>query len=528
MRFVPPVAAGLAAAFLLTNAAQAEQILHRPIDAEPESLDPQKTTGNIEISIDRDMFIGLVALDAHAEPVPGVAASWDQSADHKIWTFHLRPEAKWSNGDPVTAEDFVYSFRRLVDPKTAAADYSDLHEVVNAEAIATGKEKDLAKLGVEAVDPHTFRITLVQPRTILLYILTDVQLAPLHRATIEKWGNEWTKPEHIVTNGPYVMKDWVPQSHITLVRNSNFYDAAGVKIDGVDLEVCESADTQYKRFEAGEIDWTRLTRTHLALARRDAPDKFTTADINGDFLIFFNMVKGKLAEDKRLREAFNLALDRDTLVEKIEPIGQKPAYGWNPPMLKDYEHQDMAFATMSKADRLARAKQLMQEAGYTPEKPFEVTAIYTTDDDNKLVLTAIQQMVRPIGIALKLDNMEWQVLASRQKQHDFEIGMMSATATYNDPETVLDNYRSDANDFSFGGYANPKFDALFHQAASAPDMPTHYRLLAEAEHIMLDDYPIAPLWYYHRSWLTNPRLQGWDHSVMYPQTRYLSFKDGAS
>ena len=518
----------LAATILLTTAAQAEQILRRPIDAEPESLDPQKTTGNMEISIDRDLFTGLVALDAHDDPVPGVAESFDQSPDHKVWTFHLRPDAKWSNGDPLTAEDFVYSFRRLVDPKTAAADYSDLHEVVNAEAIATGAEKDVTKLGVEAVDPHTFRITLVQPRIILPFILTDVQLAPLHRATIEKWGNEWTKPGHLVSNGPYVMKDWVPQSRIILARNPAFYDAAAVKIDGVDLEVCDSADTQYKRFEAGEIDWTRLTRTHLAAAKRDAPDKFATADINGDFFIYFNMVKGKLADDKRLREAFNLAVDRDTLVEKIEPLGQQPAYGWNPPLLKGYAHQDMDSVTMSKADRLARAKQLMAEAGYTPDKPLELTAIYTTDEDNKLVLTAIQQMVKPIGIALKLDNMEWQVLVSRQKQHDFEIGMMSATATYNDPETGLDNYRTDASDFSWGGYANPKFDALFHQAASAPDMATHYRLLAEAEHIMLDDYPILPLWYYHRSWLTNPRLQGWDHSVIYPQTRYLSFKDGAS
>jgi oligopeptide transport system substrate-binding protein len=523
MRLASTLAVGLAAALLLMTTARAEQVLRRPINAEPESLDPQKTTGAAEFSILREMFAGLLVLDPHAEPAPGVAETWDQSPDHKIWTFHLRKNAKWSNGDPVTAADFVYSFQRVVDPKTASADHSDLHEVVNAEAIAAGQEKDLSKLGVEAVDPYTLRITLTQPRTILPYLLTDSQLYPLHRATIEKWGNDWTKPEHMVSNGAYVMKDWVPQSHIIMARNPGFYDAAAVKIDAIDYEVCETAETEYKRFEAGELDWARLTRKRLAMAKRDEADRFTGADIAGDFFIYFNLAKGKLAEDVRLREALALAIDRDTLV-KVDPVDQKPAYGWNPPMLEGYHHVDMNFVAMSQDQRLARAKQLMTEAGYGPDHPLELTAIYTTDEDNQLILLAIQQMLKPIGITLKLDNMEWQVMLQRQRQRDFDLGLEAGLSSYNDAETGLDNYRSDATDFSWGGYANPKFDALFHQATSAPDMASHYRLLEQAERVMLDDFPIAPLWYYHRSWLINPKLQGWDHSVIYPQTRYLSFK----
>jgi len=524
MRFVPVLAAGLAASLLCMATAQAEQVLRRPIQAEPESLDPQKTTGAIELSIDRDLFTGLLVLDSHGFPAPGVATSWEESPDHKIWTFHLRQDNKWSNGEPVTAADFVYSFRRLVDPKTASADYADLHEVVNAEAIASGQEKDLTKLGVEAVDPYTFRITLDRPRTILPYILTDGQLSPLHRATIEKWGNDWTKPAHIVSNGPYAMTAWVPQSHIALARNPGFYDAASVKIDRVDLIVCETAETEYKQFETGELDWTRLTRNRLASAKRDEADRFTAADIDGYFFIFFNMTKGKLAGDVRLREALSLAIDRDVLVNKVEPVDQKPAFAITPPWTKGYDRPDPPAAAMDQAQRLARAKQLMTEAGYSPDHPLEITAIYTTDEDNRLILLAIQQMVKPIGIALKLDNMEWQVLVSRQRQRDFDLGMQAGLSTYVDPENNLDNYRSNAADYSWGGYANPKFDALFHEATAAPDMATHAKLLAEAERIMLAEYPIAPLWYYHRSWLTNPKLEGWDHSIIYPQTRYLSFK----
>ncbi|MEI9985463.1 MAG: peptide ABC transporter substrate-binding protein [Aliidongia sp.] len=524
MRSISPFATGLAVALLLAPAARAEQVLHRPIPSEPESLDPQKTTGAIELSIDRDLFTGLIVLDPHGQPAPGVAESWDESPDHKIWTFHLRKTGKWSNGDPVTAEDFVYGFRRLVDPKTAAADYTDLAEVANAEAIATGKEKDLTKLGVEAVDPYTLRVTLVRPRTILPFILTDEMLSPMPHAAIEKWGNDWTKPEHMVSNGPYMMKDWVPQSHVTLVKNPGFYDAASVKIDRVDFVLCETAETEYKQFEAGELDWTRLTRTHLAAAKRDEADRFISGDIYGSYFVFFNMAKGKFAGDERLREAFSLAIDRDVLVNKIEPLGEKAAYAVTPPWFADYDRPEPPAAMTDQAQRLARAKQLMADAGYGPEHPLEVTAIYTTDEDNRLVLLAMQQMLKPIGFELKLDNMEWQVMLSRQRQRDFDLGMESGLATYTDPETGMDNYRSDANDYSWGGYANPKFDALFHEAASAPDMATHRKLLSQAERLMLADYPIAPLWYYHRNRLTNPKLEGWDATIIYPQTRYLSFK----
>jgi oligopeptide transport system substrate-binding protein len=525
MRFVPSLAAGLAFALLLGAQAQAEQILHRPIDAEPESLDPQKTSGAVELSIDRDMFTGLVVLDPHSEPAPGMAESWEESPDHKVWTFHLRKTGKWSDGTPVTAADFVYSFRRLVDPKTAAADYSDLHDVVNAEEIASGKEKDLTKLGVEAPDPYTLRLVLNQPRTILPYILTDEMMAPMPKAAIEKWGNEWTRPGHLVSNGPYMMKDWVPQSHISLVKNPNFYDAGSVKIDAVDFVVSNSADTEFKQFESGELDWTRLTKSRIQSAKRDQADKFTAADINGGFFIFFNMIKGKLAEDVRVRQAFSLGIDRDVLVNKVQPLGQKAAYTVVVPWTKGYDRPVPVAEAMDQKQRIERAKQLMADAGYGSDHPLELNVIYSTEEDNRLILLTVQQMLKPIGFELKLQNMEWQVFQAQRKQHDFDVGMMSGLATYNDPETDMDNYRSDAGDYSWGGYTNPKFDALFHQAAEAPDMPTHLRKLAEAETLMLADQPLAPLWYYHRSWLTNPKLQGWDHSVIYPQSRYLSFKE---
>ncbi|HEV2675472.1 MAG TPA: peptide ABC transporter substrate-binding protein [Aliidongia sp.] len=524
MRLFPSIAAGLIAA-LLSTAAQAEQVLHRYNGAEPDSLDPQKTNSAESLAVDREMFVGLAVLDPHNKPAPGAAESWDIAPDGKTWTFHLRHDGKWSTGEPVTAADFIYSFQRLVDPKTAAEDPSDLKQLDGYDAIVSGKEKDLSKLGVEAPDPYTLVLHLTEPRIALPFLLTDMTLAPMHRASIEKWGDQWTQPGHIVSNGPYSMASWTPQSEISLIKSPSFYGAKDVAIDKVDWMVTENLESGLTRYRAGELDFIPLTRVHLPWAKQNMAAQLRSAPINSTGLLFFNMVKGALSKDIRVREAFNLAIDREVLVTKIDPRDEPPAYGMVPPAVSDYTAQSMPFKGTPMADRIKKAKELMTAAGFSPAHPLALEVMYTTDENSRQILLALSAMLKPVGIDLKLQNSEWQVFVSNMNQRNYDIGYYALIGTYDDYENGLDNWRSDAGFANPSGYANPKFDDLFHRGGTAKDMATRRELMQQAERVMLDDYPIAPLEFGQRNTLVNPKLQGFDASVTYPQTRYLSFKN---
>jgi oligopeptide transport system substrate-binding protein len=518
------VAAGLACVLPPLSPAQAAEALHRPNDGEPDSLDPQKTTSLYALGLDRDMFMGLIMLDAHAQPAPGLAESWDVSDDKKIWTFHLRHDAKWSNGDPVTADDFIYSFRRLVDPKTAAGDPSDLKQVVNFEAIVSGQEKDLTKLGVEAPDQYTVKLTLTEPRIVLPLLLTDPYMAALPRAVIEKWGEQWTRPEHIVASGPYMMKDWVPQSEVVLTKNPNFFDAATVKIEEVHWIEASDREAALKRYRGGELDWVGLTKTSLPWARANLPDQLHIGADNQIGFMPINLVKGPLAQDIRLREALNLAIDREILVTKLDPRGELPAYSLTPPVISNYTPQDMPLKEMTQADRTKRAKELVAAAGYSPDHPLKLTVSYPTQETTRQILLGIRAMLQPVGIEITLDNMEWQSYVGLIKNATYDLGYMGASGNYDDYESGLDNYRSDSGDYNWSHFKNPKFDDLFHRGGTATDMATRRELMQEAERTALADYPVVPLEYGVIDRLVNPKLVGVPDTEQMPQSRYLSFK----
>jgi oligopeptide transport system substrate-binding protein len=524
MRLHSLLAGGFALASLL-GSAQAGTILHRPTEGEPESLDPQKTASAFPLGIIRDMYIGLIALDNDGKPIPGVAESWEISPDGKSWTFHLRHDTKWSNGDPVTADDFVYSFRRLVDPKTAAADPSDLAELVNYQDIQSGKEKDLTKLGVDAPDKYTLHLTLTAPRLALKFKLTDPMVFPLYRASIEKWGNDWTRPGHAVTNGPYVMKDWVPQDQISLVKNPNFFDAASVKIDEVHWLIAADSNAALNRYRGGELDWVDVRRAQFAWAKQNLPDQLHRTPDNEYAFMNIDMAKGALAKDIRLREAFNLAIDRETLAYKISPLGQQPAYGIIPPVVSDYTPQSMSFKNMPQEDRIKRAKELVAAAGYGPDHPLPVTVSYPTEDNTRQILLAIRQMLQPIGIDLTLSNMEWQAYVGVMNQRNFDIGIMGASGPYDDYENGLDNFRSDAGEGNYCGYSSKVFDDLFHRGGTATDIATRRQLMEQAERTVLDDFAVVPISFAMLNRLVSPKLQGMDYSIKVPQSRYLSFND---
>ena len=504
-----------------------ETVLRRANTAEPESLDPQKITGQSEANVDWDLFEPLITLDADRHPVPGAAQSWDISEDEKTWTFHLRPGAKWSDGSPLTATDWVYSFRRLVDPATGAAKYEQIRSVVNAEEIASGREKDLTKLGIVAVDADTLRFTLKQPQLILPLLISDHGAFPVPRAAVEKWGNQWTRPGHILSNGPYVLESWNPHDKIVLTKNPLFHDAAHVAIDKVIHYPVDDELRGVKQYRAGELDWARLPKSQLTWARKEMAGELHSGDWLSLWYAFFNMKQGPLAgpDHKDIREAISLALDRQTIVDKIDPRGQKPAYSMISSLMPDYTPQPYDWQAQPYAERLARAKALMAAAGYTPAHPLKLTLSYTTSDDTRIYLLALAAMWKPIGVEVTLDNMEWSVYQTKIRQFDYDIGVFSEVPDFDDPTEFLVPYRSDAGLYNHCGYANPAFDALMDKASNATDLPTRRAALEAAERTVLADYALAPLQFGVANYLVNPHLVGRRDSLPYPQTRHLSFKD---
>jgi oligopeptide transport system substrate-binding protein len=520
--------AGLAASLFLIQAAdaQAAKVLRRSLDAEVESLDPQKGISLYDVDIQHELMEGLTALDMDKKPVPGAALSWDVSADGLTYTFHLRPDGKWSNGDPVTSGDFVYAMRRGVDPATGASDPLALRPILNAEAIIAGREKDVTKLGVEAVDPLTLRIRLAAPSVIFPLRMTDNTAMPLHRATIEKYGADWPRPGHFVGNGAFVLKDWVPQSGMVLTKNPLYHDAASVKLDEVDYFIADNPQSALKRWETGELDtFDRPPVKDLKRLEAAYPDELLAAPINSHAFITINMKRGPLGTDLRLRQALNLAVDRETITQKIIQSGSLPAYGFMPPVIPNYISQPMFFKDMPQAARIAKAKELIKEAGYGPDHPLTVSLIYTTNDQTRTQLLAIAAMWKQIGVETKLDNMEWQVYLNKVQQKDYELGAMAEQGLYNEPEDGFLNYISTNASYNYPGYASAAFDKLFDEAKVATSVETRNGLFEQAEKQMMTDMPVIPLTDTLQHTLVHRRVHGWRADVPYPQSRYLSVAD---
>ena len=476
------------------GSAPAATILRRASAVEPETLDPQKSAGGPEQMIETDLFEGLTTYDAGTRAIPGVAARWEVSPDGLVWTFHLRSDAKWSDGTVVTADDFVAAFQRLVDPATASPSAEMFEVLAGATRIIGGAEKNLAALGVAAVDDATLRLTLAHPMPLLPELLATAVAVPVNRAALAKYGDQWTRPGNLVSNGPYVLAAWAPQAELVLKRNDAFHDAAAVAFDEVHWAVVEDDQTALKRYRSGELDISRVPAGELDWAKRTIPGHLHVAPQFATVYLSINMRQEPLASNLNLRTALSMAVDREVLSEKVEPAGEIPAYGFVTGGIAGYEPQTLSFKGMAGPDRLAAARKLFEESGAGKAGPLRLSVIYPTDRDKKRILLAVAAMWKECcGVELTLINREWQVYLTNLRQRDFQIAYDQINGSYADAYDMLSGYRTTAGELNDAGYANPAYDALLDKASVAADAGERGRLLGQAERLLIDDAAVLPL-----------------------------------
>lgn len=525
------VATGLLVACLGIAAAtpvQAQKVLHRGNGTEPETLDPAKSSGVPESWLQYDLFDGLLVPDGKGDFIPGAAEKWDVSADGQVYTFHLRRNAKWSDGTPVTAHDWVFSWRRLVDPKTMADYAYFLWQVKNAQDITLGR-KAPETMGVRAVDDYTFEVTLGAPTPYFLSMLHHHSTYAVSKANVEKFGNDFVKPGNLVTNGAYKLAEAVPQSHIKMVKNTHHFDAANTKIDTVFFYPTENQEAELKRYRAGELHITyEVPVSQMTWLRQNLASELHLSPYFGTYFYAPNMTKEPWKSNKDLRLAVNLAIDRDIIVEKINQRGEIPAYSFVPPDTTDYTQQVPEYASWTQAQRDAKAKELFAKAGYGPGgKPLQLEILYNTSENHRKLAIAIASMLQQkLGVKVTLNNQEWKVFLSTRDEKQFkDMTRHGWIGDYNDANNFLELGRGDIGKQNPSGFAHPEYDRLMKEANSTADTAKRADLLQQAERLLLEEVAIFPIHFYSSKHMVSPKLIGWTDNLMdlHP-TRFLDLK----
>ena len=511
-----------AAALVFAAPMAAGKTLHMHNGGDPQSLDPHKVSGDWENRIVGDLFEGLLTEDAQARPVAGMAERWEVGGGGTIYTFYLR-DAKWSDGEPVTADDFVFAFRRLVNPETAAK-YAWLQfPIKNAEAI-NGGETGLESLGVEALDERTLRITLEGPTPYFLGALTHYTAYPIPRHVYEKHGDDWVRPENIVSNGPYKTEEWTPGSHVRSSVNEHHHAAAGLDIREVVYYALEDESAALKRYEAGEFDiLTEFPTDHIERLRAERPDELFVAPFQGLYYYVINHNNPAL-QDIRVREALSAAINREVICEKIIGTGEIPAYSWVPPgMNNSRTPYEAKWKSEPYKQRVERAKQLMAEAGYSPDKPLNLVLRYNTNENHKRMAVAIAGMWKPLGVKAELVNTETKVHYDDLNQNaGFDIARAGWLADYNDPVNMLE-LLAPGNLYNYGRWENAEFGALMQSAEKEADLERRADLFWMAEKIAIDSTASIPIHYYVSRNIVSQKIGGFENNARdIHRTRYLT------
>ncbi len=488
-------------------------VLYRGNGAEPDTLDPQKATGQWENNILGDTFMGLMTEDPKGEPVYGMAESYTVSEDGLVWTFKLRAEAQWSDGTPVTAGDFVFAFQRINSAATSSQYASLTHVIKNAAAVLAGTVPP-EQIGARAIDDKTLELTLEHPAPYLPQLLMHYALYPVPKHAVEKFGADWVKAGNAVSNGAYTLAEWRPNEFVRVVKNPKFFDAANVKIDEIVYYSQEDQIANVKRFRAGETDITQgIPGQLIDELRRTMPDKVRIAPYIANWYITFNLTQDPW-KDQRIRTALGLAINREDITEKLLKAGETPAYTFVQPNIPNYPHQAKLFyADMPMDQRLALARKLLAEAGYGPDNPLAFEFLHMQSTDSKRIGIALQGFWAQIGVKMTPAGSETKTVYANLRNQNFQVALAGWIADYPDASNYLYLAETSSEEMNYSKYSNAEFDQLNNDADSEADPVKRGELLNRAEQIMLDDAPMVPIYNAVSRNLVAPYVKGWEDAL---------------
>ena len=501
-----------------------KQELVRHIKDEPATLDPAKAVGLPEIQVIRDLFEGLVNQNEKGEIVPGVATKW-QSNDNRVWTFTLRSDAKWSDGTPVTAQDFVYSWQRLVDPKTTSpfASFAALAGIAQAQDIIDGKVP-ADKLGVTAVDARTLRVQLDKPLPWFVNMAASFALYPVQKANAES-GQDWTRPGNLVGNGAYVLASRVVNEKLEFTPNKHYWDNAKTVIQKVTFVPINQETAATNRYLAGDVDITEsFPKSQYQKLLKEIPGQVYTPPQLGTYYYALNTQKGPTA-DPRVRLALSMTVDRRLMAEKVLGTGEKPAWRFTPDVTAGFQPQPSILEQASQEELNAQAKTLLQAAGYGPQRPLNLTLLYNTSETHQKIAIAVASMWKKnLGIDVKLQNQEWKTYIDSRNTGNFDVIRASWVGDYNEPSTFLSLLTS-KHSGNITRFNDPAYDKVIAQAAQENQASARNADYNAAEKIIAEKAPIIPVYQYTNGRLIKPWLKGYPinnpEDVAYTRTMYL-------
>ncbi|EKZ6354882.1 TPA: oligopeptide ABC transporter substrate-binding protein OppA [Klebsiella aerogenes] len=488
----------------------AKQELVRNNGNEPASLDPHKVESDVEFNIISDLFEGLVSVSPQGEIQPRLALKWENK-DNLIWTFHLRPGITWSDGSAITAQDIVWSWQRLVTPTTASpyASYPGNMHIVNARDISEGKQPP-ETLGVKALDDTTLQVTLNQPNAAFLAMLAHPSLVPIDKVLVERFGDKWTKPEHIVTSGPYTLSKWVVNERIVAQRNPKYWDNEHTVINKVTYLPITSEAADVNRYKAGEIDIVYTVPVNqFALLKKTMGSQLNVAPQLATYYYELNTTKPPF-NDPRVRRALNMGLDKDIIADKVMGQGQRPAWLISQPDIGGVTLKQPDYASWPRDKRIAEAKKLLNEAGFNESHPLVFNLLYNTSETHQRIAIAASSMWKKnLGVEAKLQNQEWKTMLDTMHTHNFDAVRYAWIADYDDAASFLNNFRTGDSE-NTSQYSNPAYDKALHDAAKAADTAARGKFYQQAEDLLAEDVPAIPVYHYVRTHLVKPWVGGFE------------------
>ncbi len=517
---------GLALILLMAQGILAAQVLKRGNGGEPATLDPHYASGTWENYIIGDMFMGLTTYAADGKLLPGLAESWKISADGKVYTFKLRSGLVWSDGKPITAQDFLFSLRRIMDPKTASRYAFILYPIKNAPEINKG-ELSVDMLGVKAINSSTLEITLLNSVPYFLEQLTHYTSWAIPEHVVTKHGKDWTKKENIVVSGAFKLEEWRVQTLIRLVKNPKFFDAKNVKLEAVEFYPIEDANSELNRYRSGGLHFTAsIPAGQVTRLKKDFGKELKISPYLG---IYYYPVNTKLPKLKnvQVRKALSLGINRDIITQKILGEGQISAYSFVPPSVNNYvpfgKQARVAGYNRSYKRNIAEAKKLMTEAGFSASNPLELELKYNTDEGHKKIAIAVAAMWKQIYVKTKLFNQEVKVHYKNLQDAQFEIGRAGWIGDYNDPTTFTDIFLE--SDYNYGRFFDPKAAQLSKQASRITDLKKRATVLAELEKVGLSGYGKIPIYYYVSKHIVSKKVKGWEPNIVDThRSRWISIR----